>query len=438
MIQIEEIVTAFEDTVRFQQTENPDAPKLTDALTLPLTARLVYHPVLRNENLAAIAPNYDTMNWPAWADGAYAAGVTVSHLNSNWTATEAILAGETPGTSSKWSERAKLDSYLRERRREAIRTAILDIYNTKKEKHIARETLGDIMLYDGAGNMNDLNINNGQLVGLELQILENTGLEVAIKQLAMQMSGPETFNMYLWHSSQTDPIATIPIAYTKTLSVEWLTVSKNLKYRDFTNGHDNGLYYLGYYQDDLSEQSVRKRFNFGTIPCGTCNQYNKTAYQKYSQYIRVRAFRISNPPAGLKLWTIENTVYEPDNNWGMNLRLQPNCNITQYIIDRKEVFADVISHQLKYGLLMEVANSVRSNVLSEQVVEMARGAIQPEHLGGEGVPKQLDKAKAAAGLEMSDIEKNVCMPRSKPRGVSTNNIRTGGGASGYKSSTRFR
>lgn len=426
MIDIETIVTEFEDSVRFNQTENPDEPILDASLVEPLTSRLMHHPILTSENLSAIAPNYDTMNWLAWVNSPYLTGKTVSHNGTYWTSTSDTVLGEEPGVSNKWLERGKLSVYLNERRREAIRTAIFDIYNTKKESHIARETLGDTMLYDGAGNMSDLIINKGQLVGLEIQLLENTGLEVILKQISLQFSAPQTVPLYLWHSSNQDPLAVISLDYTKSFSVEWLDFDRVLKYRDLSNNLDNGLYFVGYYQIDITAQAVRKRFNFGTIPCGTCNQFNKRAYQRYSQYVRIKAFRISNPPTGNKLWDIENTVYETDNNWGLNLRIQPNCNITQYIIDKKEVFADVISWQLKYNLLAEVANSTRSNVISEQVKTLARGAMQREDLGGEGVMSNLSKSKKAAALEISDIESNVCMPRAKPKGVSSNNIKISG------------
>ena len=426
MINIEEIVSSFEDSVRFNQTENPDEPQLDSSLVNPLTARLVYHPILTNENLSAIAPNYDTMNWPTWIAGNFTEGQTVSYDSTYWTANEDTLVAEVPGVSPKWLERGKLSKYLIERRKEAIRTAIMDVYNTKKDNHIARETLGDLMLYDGAGNLNDLIVNKSQLVGLEIQLLENTGLEVILKQISLQLSAAQDIKLYLWHSSSEDAIAEIDLSYTKTFSVEWFDLDKTLKYRDLSNNLDNGLYYLGYYQDDIAVQAVRKRFNFGSIPCGTCSQYNRKAYRRYSQYVRVRAFRISSPPANQKLWNIDNTVYETDNNWGLNLRIQPNCNITQFIIDKKQVFADLISWQLRYNLLSEVANTTRSNNISEQTKTLSRGVLQNEHLGGEGVSSNLRKSKEAAALEISDIERNVCMPRVKQRGVTTNNIRVRG------------
>lgn len=424
MIDLEAIVTALSPLVRLQQADNPDAPVLGAAITEPLTARLCYHPLLKAENLDAISPNFDTMNWPAWVDGAFVAGKTVTHLGSYWTASVAIVAGEVPGTSAKWLERGKLTDYLLRRREEAVRTAIVGAMNCKKADDILRETLNDTMLYEGAGTMNDLIVKKGRLVGFEIEVLNNNGLQALLKQISFQLSTAGTFNVYLWHASQTDPIATFEVTQTKQYSVEWHNLPADdflLKFRDAD--YDSGLFYLGYYEDDLPGQAVNKRSTFGRTPCATCNGYNRKAYIKYSQYVRINTFQVGAPPASQKLWDIRKTNYAYDTNWGMNLRLDALCDITDYIINKGEVFADFIMEQLKYDLILEMANTTRSNVLSEPVVNMARAAIQDKHLGGEGLQKQLEKSREAAWLELSDIERNVCAPQQKPKGVRSSNIR---------------
>lgn len=430
MLELETIVNDFETLVRLDQTENPEVPQLSNSLVDPtgdLTARLVYHPVLRNENLSAIAPNYDSYGYDAWVDGAYVAGQSVTMTGKYFTAQVDIVAGEAPGDSSKWLERGKLSSYLEERRKQAIRTSIMTAYNNKKAGHIARETMGDIMLYEGAGSMQDLIVKKaGRLVGFSIEILNNNGIEVIISKLSLQLNQAQSLNVYLWHQSAEDPIATINITQAKVNSVEWHDIpvaDGTLKYRDLANDLDIGFYYIGYYEDDLTGQALNKRFTFGVTPCGTCSRYNTNAYKKYSQYVRITTFSVSNPPANQKMWDIRVMSYTPDTNWGMNLNLQNNCNLTQYLIDRRLVFADLIAEQLKYDLILEIANSTRANVLTESVMNHARGALQDTHLGGEGLKADLKRSYEAAGLEMSDLEQNVCMPKAPSRGVRSNNIR---------------
>ena len=422
MIDLQAIVLAMSDQVRFRQTSDPSKPQLSDDLTLPVTARPISHPILKNETLSAIVPSFDFYNYPAWADGAYTKKDAVLSGDSYYVAIEDIIAGEIPGESPKWLLRGSLDTFLKDKLEDATIKAFTDIINLKKSNNVLREALGDVMLYDGAGSMSDLIINKGELVGLEIKMLEDAGLEVVIRMISMQLSGAETFNMYLWHSSQIDPVATVSINYTASYSVQWSDFDQSISYRNYAQNQDNGTYFLGYYQADITQQAVRKRINLGTLPCGTCSNYNRVAYKKYSQYVSVKAFKVSSPPASLKLWDVEDTIYVTDTNWGINLRMQPNCNITDYIVERPGIFADLVEMQLTHDLLLEVANNDRDNGLTDRVTTLARNAIQPQHLGGEGIPSKLKISKEAAAVELSDIEKNVCMPESPSKGIVSSSV----------------
>ena len=57
MQDLEAIATALATTVRFAQSVDPDAPVLDADLVDPSSARLIYHPLLTNINLAALAPD---------------------------------------------------------------------------------------------------------------------------------------------------------------------------------------------------------------------------------------------------------------------------------------------------------------------------------------------------------------------------------------------
>lgn len=424
MLQLETIVTQFESLVRFPQNENPELPQLDDALTLPSTARIVRHPLTNGENVYHSAPDYANMDWPVWADGPFAAGVTVLHNGLVYTSLEATILGEEPGLSAKWQLMGIYLNWLKGIRKEAIRKVVKDAYTAKKDMGVARELLGNMMLFEGAGNYQDTIVSEGYFVGLEIQLSNQNGMSVILEKIALQLSASKQLNIYLWHSNNPDPIATILLDYTGAYNVQWLDGQSTALYsRDLANNLDNGLYYLGYYQDDLGlVQAIKKRFNFGSIPCGSCSNYNKRAYQKYSKYVTFKAIKVKNPPAGLKLWDVDDVVYEPDNNWGLNLQISAGCDITNYLIERKSVFEDSIKLQVEHDLLLEIANSTRTNVLKEQIIDKARGALQPEHLGGEGIPGKLRKSKDALGLEIADIEKNFCMQPMDKRKIFSSSI----------------
>ena len=58
MNDLEKIATEIQTTVRFAQSIDPDAPVLEADLITPLTSRLIYHPLLTNINIAALAPDF--------------------------------------------------------------------------------------------------------------------------------------------------------------------------------------------------------------------------------------------------------------------------------------------------------------------------------------------------------------------------------------------
>lgn len=431
MIQLEKIVTALEPLVIFEQSEDPNYTKLAqDLVDTSSDARLVYHPLLRIENIDSIAPDYDNMNWPDWSAATiYQIGETVSHNSTHWTTNAITIAGEEPGVEAKWLEKDRLSDYLRKRKRQAIRTIMMDSYNQKRSINKQREELDNIMIYEGGGTMDLKVIKKGRIVGFTIELLNNLGLELTLAQLSLQLDTPQDLTVYLWHQNQEDSIATFNLTQTKSNSVEWHSLDKKVFFRDLENNLDSGFYYLGYYEDDLVGQAIRKKFTFGAVPCGTCSRYNSTAYQKYSQYVKLRAFSVTsdNIPAANKLWNVESMTYNADTNFGMNLRISTGCDISQWVLDRKHVFADVIAEQLKVDLINEIANNTRSNGVSETTKTNARGVLQDKHIGGEGLLRRLDKSKESANLEMSDIHRNVCMPRVQVKGVksSTAGIRGG-------------
>ncbi len=434
MIQLEKIVTGLENQVIFSQTEDPDYSKLANDLVDTSTgARLVYHPLIKTENIDAIAPNYDNMNWPAWSNNVYAAGETVNHLNTHWTSSAATLATDEPGTSALWLKKDRLSEFLRKRKKQAIRTVIMDSYNSKREIGKQREELDNMVLYEGGGTM-DLNIiKKSRIVGFSIELLNNLGLEIILAQISFQLDTAQPLNLYLWHQNQEDPIDIFPINQTEVNSVEWHSLTKKLKFRDLENNLDSGFYYLGYYEDDLIGQAIRKRFTFGAMPCGTCSRYNAKAYNRYSQYVKFRAFSVSsdNIPAGNKLWDVQSMTYNADTNFGMNLRISSGCDISDWVLDRPRVFADVIAEQLKVDLINEIANNTRSNGVSEITKQNARGALQSTHLGGEGLMKRLENSKESANIEMSDIKRNVCMPQESVKGVVSKSASVTGNRGNY-------
>jgi hypothetical protein len=395
MNNLEEIAAALAPTVRFPQSVDPDAPVLDPDLIGPTSARLIYHPLLTNINLNAIAPE-------AQKDGA---------------------------TFNDW---------LRNLRLEAARMLWQDVMTQKKDDQVTKEMLDNFTLFTGIGRFNDTVIKRGRLVGYEIKLLNSLNIQVIIERIMTQFSEAQDVNLYLYHSENPNALSTITLTQSTANKAEWHSSIQELFFRDFDNDIAGGAFYLMYDEDAITGQAVTQQLNFG-VPCRSCNRNYYSRYEKFSQYVKLRSVSVSatNKPADpQEMFDVNKLAYEPDNTFGLNFALSTYCDLTDYVTDHTHVFAEPLSKQLVMMLLKEVTASVRSNVISEKMKDNARFALQNAELGGENIVRDVERTKKALGFELSDIQKSVCLPKVAAQGIKYATVGNGrsakqGGYNGY-------
>lgn len=91
--------------------------------------------------------------------------------------------------------------------------------------------------------------NSGKFVGIRVNVA-NGDYAVMIDSITVLLDGAKTFNLYIYKDFKTDPLVTKEIT---TTAYEETTVSVGevLNYLSSTN--KGGVYYIGYYQDDLGD-----------------------------------------------------------------------------------------------------------------------------------------------------------------------------------------
>ena len=440
MRNLEKIVEALEPQVRFNQNVRPDIPKLGESLTEPPEARLIEHPLLTGENLYHSGPNIENWPWPDWDIAeSYNIGdrVRASDTEIYESLTEPNTANDPVSSPSDWELLDLFTEYLEEKRKEAIRTLVYDIFNRKKNDRITKEQLDHLAIFNGVAAVSDRVIKRSRFVGFEIRLLQANNLRLVIDSLSTQFTAAQSpLTFYLFHDSQDQAIAEFDISITKPVSREWHNLTKivradtgkypfarenELYYQDLERDLDSGVYYLGYYEDDLSGQAIETRYNFARGPnCGGCSRYNAHAYRKYSQYIQLRAISVTSNALGASpedLFDVRRVTKNLDTNFGLNLRLSTYCDLSAWLIERPELFADGIKRQLEVDLVKQIVNTISSNYITEQIKESGRIALQGENLGGEGMLSQLEKSKEGLGLELSDIQSSVCLPELPSKGV---------------------
>jgi hypothetical protein len=447
VLNLEKIAQELASQIIFEQSQNPEIPKLRAELTDPPTARKVYHSVLKTEILYSIIPDIETYNYTSWDAGTnYLIGDTVERNGFKYVSltgtTGAPNTGNDPVTSpAEWIE--LFSKTLIDWRKASIKRFVSAVVNSKKINQETKQLLDDLILYSGTGYHGDTIIKKGRLVGFEIQLLNNNNISVLLDKIGLQFTDAQTVMFYLYNSEFSSVYKTIEVVYSNAGNMQFATLQDingdpvELLYKDLENNIAGGTWYLLYDEDQITGQAINKRLNIGSRPCVSCSnrRHDRQAFDQYSQYFKILAVSVdanSRPSSVNEMFDYRRATYHTNSNFGLNMRVSGQCDLTDPIIDNKNVFSEGINSQIIVDLLQEVATNTRSSVISEKVRDFARIALQPENLGGEGALRKLEKNIEAASFELSDIQSSVCMPPQKSKGVKITSVKTGSRHGGSK------
>jgi hypothetical protein len=412
------IKTALAPLVGFRQNDNPEFGTLSPSLLYDGDNVLVSHPLVNIENLDMLARNYGHYVFPTYeALTAYVAGDKVTHLDVNYEALGATT-GETPASSpSAWKVLNLLDLYLQDVRDNAAEDTVNEVLNRKKMNGFAKTVMNQMRFFEGAGNYTDLIIDEGDLVGVQIKLNHTRNMVAIIHQIGLQLSAPQNpVTLYLYHSSQAEPIETITVNHTKTTSFQWHDVSIKLQY--LSSLYDRGgVFFLMYDQAALTGQAIKKKHNFHLTPCGYCDNSAVNAYNAYSPYVTIQSCRVKAANRnGVNMWDIEKTELTAENNYGLNFEMSVRCDLTDYIVLNKDVFRYAVRDMFTKKLLEVMANTTRQSGLQGKVDVLARNELMSSYAGGMGFMKQLDDQLKGVEFEVSSMD-SFCMPCGKKGGI---------------------
>ena len=155
------------------------------------------------------------------------------------------------------------------------------------------------------------------------------------------------------------------------------------------------------------------------MTCRACNRRDYEAYLAWSKYTEINPFRVNGndfsiEDESLALWDAEDMQYFTDKTWGLNLDITVGCDLTDFIVDQRWLFQDVLMKQMAVDALREFVYNpnVRTNRHS---VNAGRTEILYEIDGDSssmresGLAYELKQAFDAISLTTSGINR-VCLP----------------------------
>lgn len=420
MVRISEIQDRLLSLVGWEQSYNP-AEAIDEKLT-ESESGLYYqgaHPLVTLENLRAIIPDDFFFQYAQYsAERAYNVGDKVRQGQKVYVCTEPNV-GVSVEDTGYWQPYNYFSDFLERMTRNGIATAVQTFLQIKDLKQETKTLLERHMFFDGAGRLNATLPNRGKLVGFEIEPVRAMGVTAKIERVGLQMTGGTgTITLYLFHSSQIDPVKTFTVEYTKTNGgFQWFALSDAFLPYISDRNNAGGSWFLCYDQNALPDgmQAINMSKDWSREPCGTCNQGNVQGWREMTKYLQVSPFQVNAPLTFAQypeLWDIAQTGYTNTQNYGLNCEITVGCDLTDFIIEQRGMFATVLQKQIAAIALRTMAlnpsvrvNRNQSNVSMQNILYELDGNTQGRQ-GGIGY--ELKKAYEALSLNTQGIDR-ICL-----------------------------
>ena len=372
------------------------------------------HPLLTLDNLRSIAPDFQNYDWQVHdVNKAYKSGEVVRIDDSLYKAIQDVPAETDILDSEYWSETNPFSEWLEEKTKASIVKLVNKFINVKLANKATKSLIENKILFDGTGRLTNKIENRNKLVGFEIDTVRSKGVTVKIDKIGLQMTEPGSYTLYIFHSSNPEPIYTLTFEKTKANSLEWFKPKDDilLPYES-ANTDAGGSWYLVYKQSELPEnaQAIYKDRDWSTGPCKACSRSEFLAYQAWSRYMEVHPFYISEDEE----FDPEIMNFTYDKNYGINLEVSAYCDLTDFIIKQRAMFQDVLSKQVAIDFLREFAYNpnVRTNRHSinasklDILVELDGDS---NSMRQSGLSYELDIALKALSISTQGLDR-VCLP----------------------------
>ena len=428
MYRVKEIQDALLHVCGWEQSYNP-ANAIDESLTQTESGLTFQgaHPLLTLDNIRSIMPDDWGYKYPDWNNTeAYKAGIVVHYANDiegknlYW---KAILdnTNEIPSEDSPfWEKYNILSDYLERLTRNGITTVVQTFTQIKQLDKETRNLLERKTFFDGAGRIRATLQNSHKLVGFEIVPVRALGVTSKIERIGLQMTGATgKVRIYLFHSSQIDPIKTFDLDFTVTNGgFQWFTLTDC--YLPYISDMNNagGSWFICYNQDELPAgmEAINVSKDWSREPCGTCNIVSIEVWREMTKYLQVTPFMYNAPETFTEypeLWDIALTTYTNTQNYGLNCEITIGCDLTDFIISQRQIFQTVIQRQVAAIALRTLAmnpdvrvnrnqsNATRMDILYE--LDGNTSGVRPNGLGYD-----LKKAYEALKLDTQGLDR-ICL-----------------------------
>lgn len=438
MIRLPEIQKALLNVVGWQQDYN-QANQIDKALCKSESGLTFQgaHPLCTLANVRAIMPDDYLYQYPEWnAIAQYKVGKKVRHGGVLWIANHDNVGQEPTksdfnqdfnndfGGESPWVVYNMASDFVRQLTINGINTAIQTFIQEKQLQQETQNLLERRTFFDGAARLQATIDPTGKLVGFEIVPVRSMGVTMQIERIGLQMVGATgTVKLYLFHSSQVAPMRTIELRFTNTSGgFQWFEPREPIflpyiPMRDENGNDSGGAWYLCYNQNELPRgmYALNVSKDWSVEPCQTCLGGSIESWRQLTKYLQVSPFGIQAPEDFAQypeMFDVAEIGYTNTMNYGMNLEISVGCDLTEFIIAQRQIFAGIIQKQVAATVLRTIAmnpdvrvNRNQVNVTREELLYELDGAPQGR---ATGLGYELKQAYKALSMDTRGLDR-ICL-----------------------------
>ena len=410
--------------VGWQQDYNPQN-QIDDALCVSESGLTFQgaHPLCTLGNVRAIMPDDYLYQYPEWNNTTgYAIGAKVKHGGKVWAAKNANTGSEPAANNPDWKEYNPVSDFVRNLTINGINTTVQQFIQLKQLQQETRNLMERRTFFDGAARLAATIDPTGKIVGFEIVPVRAMGVTTKIERIGLQMIGATgTVKLYLFHSSQVAPMREIELTFTNTNGgFQWFTPAEPiyLPYIPGVDGNDaGGAWFLCYNQNDLPTgmRALNVSKDWSVEPCQTCLGGSIESWREMTKYLQVSPFGIHAPADFAEypeMFDIGQIGYTNTMNYGMNVEISVGCDLTDFIISQRAIFATAIQKQVAANVLRTIAMNPDVRVNRNQV-NVTRDEILYELDGNPtgratGLGYELKQAYKALSIDTRGLDR-ICL-----------------------------
>lgn len=303
------IKTAFANLNAWRQNDDPNGIQLSSVATP--SSGLYYndeHPLLTINNIAAAAPDFINFDSP---------------------------------TAS-----ATFTAWLNNKTQAAIVKALNAWVNRKFEMRSGRTLLDSQQIIKATGSQDQDFLEAGNFAGFSINPRRSDNLLLTIHEIGLQFTQAQpALTLYFFRSDKPETPQTLEVNYNTPGDVQWFSTT-------FT-ADAKGEYFIGYLKDDIAGASLNGTRDYGA--------YNTVAHRiPHGNYFTINA--ATAPCDGSALWPLTSTKYTDITNYGVNLRVSVACDYTNFFVQQKAIFAELVLKAVAKDLLAYLPHNPSSRV----------------------------------------------------------------------------